>query len=375
MIPPIGPSVLASNPQFASLHKHLTSNLLDLDASTHATNESHTSVSRALLPHLLRATREELLRSSLRNIAALSEERRDEDVLKLPPELKELVGTISMLLDEAPSMNLNEDDYDLLGPDIDAFHDMLNEVAGAVAADLERLHDLLCKISSASTSPPRDPSSARCAANSKRSLHKLSTNTSSSLLPNSLPTLLHPLLPSVPNPALQSSLTTASDTTLQHASAHRTLLSTTVTHLERTTHGLYARHTKARSAHLSAIATALAKRIEVAYLQSRNRIYRTDVQRALGNYSRHLETVGRELEERERTLRGVLEEYDDVGVDGIGTGKEQRGPMREVGRRYGKVLWEIEAVKAEIAKLESGTSGEKESEFGGVRGKGRAGES
>jgi hypothetical protein len=119
----------------------------------------------------------------------------------------------------------------------------------------------------------------------------------------------------------------------------------------------------------------LAKRIEVAYLQSRNRVYRADVQGALRNYSHHLETVGRELEGREGILRGVLEEYDDVGMDGMGVEKGQRGPMREVGRRYGEVLLEIEAIKMEIAKLESGASGEKEIGFGGVRGRRRVGES
>lgn len=381
MIPPVAQSILDSNPQLASLHRHLTTNLLNPDASTSAIGEAHDSASAALRSHLLRTAKEELLRSSLKDVATASRGREDNDVLEVTPGLSELVATTSMLLDEAQSTNLSQEDYELLGPDIDAFYDNLQEIAVTVSQNLQRQHHLLCKIASAATSPPQDSSSERHAANSKRSLHKTAntrttTAPASSSSPFSLPALLRPLLPVSPNSALVSSLETLSNTALQHNGVHRTLLTTTLTHLERTTLGLYARYTKARSTHLSAVATALAKRIEVVYLQSRNRVYCVDIQRALKNYQEHLDAVEGGLEEREGMLRDVIEEFDDVGLGGatLDGGQRQRGMMREVGRRYGEILREIEVVKEEMVKLDhgGGGGGGKQSRRGGRR---REGES
>jgi diphthamide biosynthesis protein 3 len=358
MIPPIATAIIESNPQFASLHKHLTTNLLNPDGSTYAISQSHTSVSQSLHSYLLRIAKEELLRLSLRSVAAASDRNGKTDAFNITREAKESIGTISLILDEAPSLQLSEEDYDLLAPGIDAFHSSLGEVASVASKYLQRQHDLLCKLASAAY-PTQDLSSTKHKANTKRFLNK---NTSSHLAPSSLSVLLQPLLPTIPNPALHSSLASLADTTLQHASAHRALLTTTITHLERITHGLYARCTKARSAHLSAVAIALAKRIEMVYLQSRNRLYSVDVQEALGNYQSHLQSVEHELEERQRTLRKVLEEFDTVSLDGAGAnaGNGQRGMMREVGRRYGEVLRETETVKDEIQKIENdGAAGKK----------------
>ena len=355
MIPPVDRSILESNPQYASLHRHLTTNLLNPDASTRAISEAPVSISGALRSRLLQALKDALLRSSLRNIAARGEGIEEKDVPKPSPGLSELLGTISMLLDEALTTRLGEEDYELLAPDIDAFHDNVEQVAGAVSKDLQRQCELLCKIASIPNHPQRDLVSTTKAANSKRPYQNSAYTPSQS--PDSLPALLRPLLPVIADPILQSSLVTLTDTALQHASVHRTLLSTTLTHLERTIHGLYARHTKARSAHLSAVATALAKRIEVVYLQSRNRVYRTDVQRALENYHQHLQAVKRAMDEREGTLRAVLEEFDDVsfGRDSSDGGQGRKGTMSEVGRRYGEVLRQIAVVKEDIEKLQSGS--------------------
>lgn len=111
----------------------------------------------------------------------------------------------------------------------------------------------------------------------------------------------------------------------------------------------------------------MAKRIQVVYLQSRNRVYSADAQSALANYRRHLAQAMVELQDRRDVLMAVLGEYDHVrcdagrGESGSGSGGEdaarQRGVMGQVGTRYGEVLREIELVKKEIGKLESGGDG------------------
>jgi hypothetical protein len=354
MIPSIDPSVIELNPQFASLHKHVATNLLNPDASTRATIEPHALVSDALHLHLLRAAKEELLRSSLRNVATESKRKADSDALEWPPEFRELVGTISMVLDEAPNTTLDAEDYDLLAPEIDAFHNNIGIVAGALSKDLQKQHDVLCKIAGAAAA---SAAAAPLQATTKRSTHSRTTPSSSSSS-GSLQTLLQPILPTIPDNLLQASVQNLANTTRQHAHIHRTLLTTTFTHLERTTYGLHARHAKARSAHLRAVATALEGRIKVQYLQCRNKLYRTDVQSALGNYQRHLKDVETGLEERKAVLRGLVDEYDAVepsdGGGVVNAGQGQNGLMREVGRRYGEVLRDIELVKQEIEKLERG---------------------
>lgn len=354
MIPSIDPSVMELNPQFASLHKHVTTNLLNPDASIRATIEPHALVSDALHLHLLRAAKEELLRSSLGNVATESKRKADSDALEWPPEFRELVGTISMVLDEAPNTTLDAEDYDLLAPEIDAFHNNIGIVAGALSKDLQKQHDVLCKIAGAAAA---SAAAAPLQVTTKRSTHSRTTPSSSSSS-GSLQTLLQPILPTIPDTLLQASVQNLANTTRQHAHIHRTLLTTTFTHLERTTYGLHARHAKARSAHLRAVATALEGRIKVQYLQCRNKLYRTDVQSALGNYQRHLKDVETGLEERKAVLRGLVDEYDAVepwdGGGVVNAGQGQNGLMREVGRRYGEVLREIELVKQEIEKLKRG---------------------
>ncbi len=357
MIPPIARSILESNSQFASLHRHLTTDLLNPDASTRALSEAHTSTSQALRSHLLQAAKEELLKSSLGNLATRSVEDEDGKVPNLTRKQREIVGTISMILDEAPSLDLDEDDYDLLMPEIDTFYDSIREIAVLVSGDLQHQHNILCKIASP-TSSSIDAASTKQVANSKRTIHKPAL--SSTL---SLPALLHPLLPEIPPATLYSSLTSLYATTIQHSTTHLTLLRTVLTHLELTTHGLHARHTKARAAHLDTVATALAKRIKMMYLRSRNGLYNAHVQTALTNYQRHLEEVEGEVKEREWNLRGVVEEYENVGLrldlesGGEGEDEGKKGVMGEVGRRYGEVLREIERVREEVQRLESADGG------------------
>ena len=384
MIPPIANSILVSNPQFASLHRHLTTNLLDPDTSTRALSEAHTSTSQALRSHLLQAAKEELLKSSIRNIATKSVEKEDGEVLYLAPKQREIVGTISMILDEAPTLDLNEDDYELLRPDIDAFHDNVKEIAIPISRDLRHQYDILCKIASPA-SLPVEPASTKQMANSKRTLNKTVKSTTVSSSTPSLPALLYPLLPQIPVPTLHSSLASLYNTTLQHSATHLTLLRTVLTHLELTMHGLHARNTKARSAHLSTVASALSKKIEMVYLRCRNSLYNKDVQTALGNYQRHLEKMEREVGEREWCLRGVVDEFESVGSgldlenggegEDKGKGKGKKGVMREVGRRYGEVLREIERVREEVERLEGGDGAVQQSRAAKKSGSERVGES
>lgn len=344
MIPPISPSTLEANPQFASLHERLITSILNPDASTRASEGAQATVSDALHPHLIRSAKEEILRSTLGIVAAASQEwgekekEKEKDEHELTRELREQIGTIFMLLNDESSMSLSRDDHRLLQPDIDAFHKDIYIFASAVSRVLQTQHSTFCKIASASQ--PQLPLPIKPAANSKRKLKYTENDTPS------LSHLLAPLLHPFPHPSLQLSLSSLTATTIAHTAIHRCLLSTSITHSERLIHGLQTRRLKARSAHLSAVAVCLARRVQVLYLTARRKLYAPNVQAALGRYGRYLEGMRSEMEQQEGLCREEVETFDEVRADG-----GQRGIMREVGRRYGELLTGIEGVKEEIEKL------------------------
>jgi hypothetical protein len=77
-------------------------------------------------------------------------------------------------------------------------------------------------------------------------------------------------------------------------------------------------------------------------LQARQAIYNPPVQCALTNYSAHLQDFKQRTKQREDWIRRELDLYE-VGGE----------PLKECARRYGVVARGIEAVKGEIARLES----------------------
>jgi diphthamide biosynthesis protein 3 len=315
MIPPTDPTLLETNPQFAFLYKHVTTQLLNPDASTRSISTSHNPVAKRLRQHHVQAAKYDILRRSLYSLTV------DES---LPSELVELVLNIATYLSEAPTMNLSPEAHALMVPEVEEFQDNLHTIAPLLSKDVQEQRDSLLPLtvtSSSPTKPVKSTSSLSLASTlSTRltSLHALQTQTlpvTNTALSNTLSTLLH---------------------------AHTTHLAALIRHLELHTHGTQSRHTHARATYLSTVAAGLEAKVQVLALQARHAVYTPTVQRALVSYSSHLQDFREKLREREEMLKSELDLYEDVGGDGL----------KECARRYGVVAKEIEVVKGEIARLE-----------------------
>lgn len=317
MIPPIDPTLLEANPQFAFLYKHVTTQLLNHDASTRSISLSHDPVAKRLRQHHVQAAKYDILRRSLYSFTV------DEN---LPSELIELVLSMATYLSEAPTMNLSPEAHDLMVPEVEEFQDNLEAIAPLLSKHIQEQRDSLLPLAVTSSSPAKPTRST--------SSPSLASNISPRLI--SLHTLQTQTLPTN-NTALSNTLSTL-------LRAHTTHLAALIRHLELHTHGAQSRHTHARATYLSTVAAGLEAKVQILALQARHAVYTPTVQRALVSYSSHLRDYREKLREREEMVKRELDLYEDVGGDGL----------KECVRRYGTVAKEIEVVKGEIARLEDG---------------------
>ena len=83
-------------------------------------------------------------------------------------------------------------------------------------------------------------------------------------------------------------------------------------------------------------------------------IHTPEVVSALGRYYRHLKDVRERLEERRVLAMEELKGYEDGGGGrdgGPGRGRADSGAMKEIARRYGGLIREVEDVRMEIERL------------------------
>lgn len=308
MIPPIPPAVLDANPQFEKLHKQLTTQILNPDASTKSTSTTYESAAIQLQKHHVQAAKHDILKRTLHDILNSSNDDPD----GLAPDLDVLVLNIATYLSSAPSLILTYSAHDLMKPEMSEFSENLHIIAPLISRHLQQEISFIVALSHPSNSRPSH------SPHPTQSLTAQHTTTSR---------------------ALTTTLTTYLQTTT-------TSLTQLIRHLELTTHGLHTRHTTAHTAHLSTVATALAAKIHLLSLQSHRAIYTTQSQQALSTYSTHLQGLTAKLDSRLRTLSTELEIYEDVGGDGGGEA------LKECARRYGVVLRSIKEVEGEIKRLQ-----------------------
>jgi diphthamide biosynthesis protein 3 len=315
MLPPVDPTLLETNPQFAFLYKHVTTQLLNPDASTRSISLSHDPVAKRLRQHHVQAAKYDILRRSLYSFTV------DES---LQSELVRLVLNIATYLSEAPAMNLRPEAHDLMVSEVEEFQDNLGTIAPLLSKHIQEQRDSLLPLTVTSTLPAKPTRSTPSPS--------LASNLSTRL--TSLHTLQTQALP-INNTALSNTLSS-----LLHA--HTAYLAAVIRHLELHTHGTQSRHTHARATYLSTVAAGLEAKVQILALQARHAVYTPTVQRALVSYSSHLRDFREKLRKREEMVQRELDLYEDVGGDGL----------KECARRYGAIAKEIEVIKSEIARLE-----------------------
>lgn len=317
----LDPAFLAANPQFAQLHNHLVTSLLTPNGQTASLDrsvsrqETHETANKR---HVQRA-KTKMLQKGLRAIAF------DADNGFHSAERERCLLAAEVLR----KGSLSTEEGRLIEADINHFRDDLESkdpgrvgVAQSLNQYFEEQREVLIQMASAS-GPPHTSSS--------KTLESLTT-----ILQGKLSALEELNLRTIP--ALNAKL---AENTSELQAFYRELIELEIQHLERHTHGIKLRSSKAQAEYLSTVSAGMAAKAKILLLQTRQEIYDDQVQEALENYAGHLSILEERLRERQRQLEEESRLFEDQG--------ERR--MRECGKRYIAVNKEIEDVKAEIARL------------------------
>jgi hypothetical protein len=336
MLPPLPPTLLASNPQFAALHKTLTTKLLHPDASTKATNAAHLPLEEKVTKDLVQITRRRILLQALQDVAVLDEDSDEDgdevedskDVLKLPIELRELIYVLSTSLLTTPALTLSPSHAQILASKMQQLSTHLPAILPALSATLTAQQKSLCSLSlSLSTQAPSHHPAYTLHLSLFRSITYLISLRNSVL-------------------STQSTLTNQLTTLLPLST---TYLSQFLNHLSSFQHGTLARSQVSSSLHTSTIASTLASKLYLLHLESLRSTYSPATQSALANYALQLDLLANGLNSRIRTMEDELRLY----AESDGRNGET---MRELARRYGEVVQETEEVRTDVERLEGGQS-------------------
>jgi len=312
MLPPIEPTVLRENPQFASLYKKLTTTVLNPDGSIKPSPEE--AKSRSKLEEDLRvaqteAAKAQLIRTTLPRLSYGGNE--------LPEELQEVVQIVAAQL----TSDLSNADKDLLSEDVSYFLNHLKLIGSALSSELSSTASHLARI--ANPDPQSNPSTLL---------------TQIPQLSLSLQTRREALLRS--QEALSLARVELAAMAAAVLEASRELIEAAIRTLELTKYGSVARGVRAQAEHLAMVAEGMDAKLQVTKLEALHEIYTPEVRTALERYKEHLEDTRIRLGRRERDARGRLQGYDRAGKE-----------MGEISRRYGQLRREVETVKADIRRL------------------------
>ncbi|KAJ9501784.1 hypothetical protein H2202_002746 [Exophiala xenobiotica] len=154
-------------------------------------------------------------------------------------------------------------------------------------------------------------------------------------------------------------LTNLSGTLTTLLGLQRDLLSRQLRALEATKHGVVSRHAQARMNFFATVARAMDLKTRVLLLEERAKVEMNEHAEArtklINQKIAELDAQEEQLDGRVEELQAVLDEYGRAGED-AGYGRDGGvDVMTRLGRKYGAVEREMEAVRADIARLEART--------------------
>jgi hypothetical protein len=251
-------------------------------------------------------------------------------LVEIESGLAELAGIALVALDEG-----GQDDQDDQHVDDDICYD-----EGSSTRALERERD---NMNRATPTPADQPPS----------------NDSSSLFSNLTAQTDH--LATLRQRTLPIRLMTLSGTLTTLLGLQRDLMWRRLRTLEATKHGVASRHAQARMNFFATVARAMDLKTRVLLLEERAKVDMSEHEHAEARTKlidqKTAELDGQEgyLDRRIEELQAVLDEYGRAGED-AGYGRDDGlDVMTRLGRKYGAVEREMEAVRADIAKLEART--------------------
>ncbi|KAF9888124.1 hypothetical protein FE257_009260 [Aspergillus nanangensis] len=348
MIPPCDLAILENNPQFKRLYQQLTTTRLNPDGSTRANDAQPER--KAVLEELkncrIHSAKKQIKQQTLRHLAF-------DPASGLPDDYRDPVAIITLYLASSPSqIDINDDARDgidtlsLLGPDIDAFCANLPTLMDPFSNLLSSsIHDLrLIADAGTTTNAMQSTEQRRFRHRGRPSIIKAQVPLSSQITER-LQKLRQIQLSDLPNARTQMAATAAEVLSMRAALLERTIML-----LERTKHGALARATKAKAEHLAMVSQGVEGKLSVMKLDVSATIHTPEATAALNTYRKHLIATRGRLDEQRIQAQQELEAYADA--DSGASGSSRLGPVREIARRYGSLIQEIEDVKKEIQRLD-----------------------
>ncbi|EXJ54680.1 hypothetical protein A1O7_10021 [Cladophialophora yegresii CBS 114405] len=258
--------------------------------------------------------------------------------VRLPTRLRDLALIISAYLDAAAGLDGRSEsgeDEDLLSEDIDLFRASISNIAEVVSLRAIASESSLSALSQLASERDVD---SHLGLSSLFSSLRVQVEKLNALRTNALP----------------SSLARLASTLHSLLTLQRTLLHLQLRYLETSKHGVLSRYNGARVAFLSTVAQTMALKTQVLVLEAWMKLDmspETEEKRALARArSQQMEKEEREINERIKTLEGVVGEYE--ALDPGGRGAAGGEIMAKLGRRYGEIEAEMETVKRDIDMLE-----------------------
>ncbi|GIC90847.1 uncharacterized protein Aud_007285 [Aspergillus udagawae] len=368
MIPPCDPVILENNPQFGKLYQHLTTNLLNADGSTRASDEqpARKEVLEELRRCRVRSASKKIKQQTLQQLAFDADSG-------LPDDYRDPLAVITLYLESSPSrLDLeDEDDHEsahshalsLLASDMDAFYSIIPALvipfSNALSSALEDLRAIANtgKSPDCAASAPAIPQMStlptRARVRTSRNQSKAKPQAPlASQLRERLQNLRQIQLSRIPAARARMAITAANV-----LESRAEILKHTVVLLERVKHGALSRAAKAKAEHLALVAQGVEAKLSIMKLDTAATLYTPEVVTALDRYRQHLRETRERLEEQQGKVLEELKAYEGVDSEAhepsARSDKEhfESGPMREIARRYGSLIKEIEAVKLEIQRL------------------------
>lgn len=315
MIPPVAPSVLASNPTFEKVHQHLTKQVLNINASTRSINASHEAVAAQLSARRVEEAEDRILSASLLESHHSAE---------LPLEAHELILVIFSYISDTGQLGLTEEEHSLMKRDADDFRSRIGDIANAVSQHLTSEYETLASIASTSCE----------------------TTSAQRRLPDlpDLKILVHSLRSEIQyhrKKALPSAQYDAINALIALLNSQAQHLQQLIHHLEQRKHGAEARHLIARAQFLSTVAQGLESKSQATYLEHRRDVYTPKLRQELAEQIYQLEEEEQIIAQRRQNVEAAIHECEVVGGD----------VMKTLGKRYGEIEKEIEEIKRDMELL------------------------
>lgn len=123
---------------------------------------------------------------------------------------------------------------------------------------------------------------------------------------------------------------------------YRQIIEASIRTLEQSIHGAVARGTKAKADYLATVAEGMSKKLELQRSQLTAQLYSDNVQAALRAKAARLDKEGSLAKSNIREADGQLEEY------------KRASGIKTMAVEYAEIVWEIEKVRAEVERLQTG---------------------